>query len=107
MNQAKRMLTLFHNRIHSYGMERTSKTSICPYLATRISSSSGFVFTLDRGTPPWIDLTGVRAWLNLDNKGPNCLVRLSLHYLSFLDDPVFWSYSWGPRCCSYGPAIIR
>ena len=28
------------------------------------SSSSGFVVTLDGGTPPWIDPTGVcRAWL--------------------------------------------
>ena len=29
------------------------------------SSSSGFVFTLDRGTPPWIDPTGVWALLIL------------------------------------------
>ena len=33
--------------------------SFCRYLRTHISSSSGFVFTLNRGTPPWIDSTGV------------------------------------------------
>ena len=33
MKQAKRMLTLFHNRRHSYGMERTSRTSFCQYLS--------------------------------------------------------------------------
>ena len=62
MKQAKRMLTLFHIRRHNYGMERTSKTSICLYLSTHISTASGLVFiTLDRGTPLCIDPTGVCA----------------------------------------------
>ena len=30
---------------------------------TLSSSVSGFVFTLEKGTPPWIDPTGVCAWL--------------------------------------------
>ena len=47
---------------------KDSKTWMNHYhltLFSSSSSSSGFVFTLDRGTPPWIDPTGVWAWLIL------------------------------------------
>ena len=55
----------------------------------QISSSSGFVFTLDRGTPLWIDSTGVCAWLILTIQVQT--VWWDFLSILFLDDRVFWS----------------
>ena len=55
----------------------------------QISLSSGFVFTLERGTPLWIDSTEVCAWLILTIQ----VQTVWWDFLSILclDYPVFWS----------------
>ena len=78
----------------------------------RSSSSSGFVswfvLTLDRGTPPWIDPTGVcSAWLILTVQVQTLLWdRFSIFFFFFWTTLFAGPFSRSLLCCSDGPTVM-